>query len=96
MHTDLLPIALEATPPGVPILVVDTPPEIAASLSDFAASACDDAAGVKVWDAWIESFPRRAPEPIRAAGRDHLHLRHDRAAERRTPLSADRGADRWR
>jgi len=67
VHTDLLPIALKATPSGVPILAVDTPPEIAAAYH-LAPADCAMRPGVKVWDAWIESFPRRAPEAIEPPG----------------------------
>ena len=56
VHSDLLPTALKATPPGVPVFAVDTPPEIAAAYQLMAAD-CEMRAGVKVWDAWIESFP---------------------------------------
>jgi long-chain acyl-CoA synthetase len=67
VHTDLLPVALEATPSGVPILAVDTPPEIAAAYQ-LAPADCEMRPGVKVWDAWIESFPRRKPEAIQPPG----------------------------
>ncbi len=60
VHTDLLDIALKATPQGVPVLAVDTPPEIAAAFQ-LSAADCEMRAGVKVWDAWIESFPPHAP-----------------------------------
>jgi long-chain acyl-CoA synthetase len=67
VHTDLLPVALAATPAGVPVLAVDTPPEIAAAYQ-LSPDACAMRPGVKVWDAWIESFPRRAPQAIQAPG----------------------------
>jgi long-chain acyl-CoA synthetase len=67
VHTDLLPVALAATPAGVPVLAVDTPPEIAAAYQ-LSPEACAMRPGVKVWDAWIESFPRRAPAASQAPG----------------------------
>lgn len=67
VHADLLPTALKATPPGVPILAVDTPPEIA-SAYQISAEDCELKPGVKHWDAWIESFERRAPQAIEAPG----------------------------
>ncbi|MEQ1866245.1 MAG: acyl-CoA synthetase [Micropepsaceae bacterium] len=61
VHNDLLPIALKAVPPGVAVLAVDTPPEIATAYQ-ISPADCEMRPGVKVWDAWIESFPRRTPE----------------------------------
>lgn len=66
-HNDLLPIALKAAPPGVPVFAVDTPPEIVAAYQ-LSPDDCVVRPGVKVWDAWIESFPRRTPEAIEAPG----------------------------
>ena len=60
VHTDLLETALKATPQGVPVLAVDTPPEIAAAYQ-LSAADCEVRAGCKVWDAWIESFPPHVP-----------------------------------
>jgi long-chain acyl-CoA synthetase len=61
VHTDLLPTALKAVPHGVPVFAVETPPEIVAAYQ-LTPADCEIKPGVKVWDAWIESFPRRAPE----------------------------------
>ena len=61
VHTDLLPVVLKAAPSGVQVFAVDTPPEIAAAYQ-MSPADCEMRPGVKVWDAWIESFPRRAPE----------------------------------
>ena len=66
-HTDLLPVALKAAPPKVPVFAVDTPPEIAAAYQ-LSPADCEMRPGVKVWDAWIESFPRRAPEALEPPG----------------------------
>ena len=66
-HTDLLPVALKAAPAGVPVFAVDTPPEIAAAYQ-LSPADCAMKAGVKVWDAWIESFPRRTPEAFDPPG----------------------------
>jgi long-chain acyl-CoA synthetase len=67
VHTDLLPTALKATPQGVPVFAVDTPPEIAASYQ-LSPADCEMQPGVKVWDAWIESFARRTPEAAEPPG----------------------------
>ena len=67
VHTDLLPVAIAATPQGIPILAVDTPPEIA-SAYQLSPDDCAMRPGVKVWDAWIESFPRHAPQAIQPPG----------------------------
>ena len=67
VHTDLLPIALKAAPQGVQVFAVDTPPEIAASYQ-IAPEDCELRPGVKVWDAWLESFPRRTPEVLNPPG----------------------------
>ncbi|MFM9865548.1 MAG: acyl-CoA synthetase [Micropepsaceae bacterium] len=66
-HADLLPVALKATPPGVPVFAVDTPGEIAAAYH-IAPGDSEMRSGVKVWDAWIESFPRRTPAAIDPPG----------------------------
>jgi long-chain acyl-CoA synthetase len=66
-HTDLLPVALKAAPSGVPVFAVDTPAEIAAAYQ-LTPTDCEMRSGVKVWDAWIESFPRRSPEAIDPPG----------------------------
>lgn len=66
-HADLLPVALKAAPHGVPVFAVDTPPEIAAAYH-IAPNDCEMRPGVKVWDAWIESFPRRTPTAIDPPG----------------------------
>ena len=60
VHADLLPVALKAVPQGVPVFAVDTPTEIATAYQ-ISPDACEMRPGVKVWDAWIESFPRRTP-----------------------------------
>ncbi len=66
-HNDLLPVALKAVPPGVQVFAVDTPAEIAAAYQ-LSPEDCEIRPGVKVWDAWIESFPRRTPEVLDPPG----------------------------
>ena len=51
----------------MPVFAVETPPEIVAAYQ-LSPADCAVHPGVKVWDAWIESFPRRAPEAIEAPG----------------------------
>ena len=52
---------------GSPDALIDTPPEIAAAYQ-LSPADCEISPGVKVWDAWIESFPRRTPELLEAPG----------------------------
>jgi long-chain acyl-CoA synthetase len=64
IHADLLGPVREAIPPGVPVLVVPTPPEIAAAYGvDPAAAAVP--AGMTDWSSWLEGFP---PHPGDGAG----------------------------
>ena len=63
-HADLLPQVAPAVPPGVPLFVVPTPPEIMAAyaLPEALAAPPD---GARLWSAWLESFP---PMPEGAPG----------------------------
>ena len=63
-HSDMLPQVGPAVPDGVQLLVVPTPPEIAAAYA-LPASASALPAGAKIWDDWVMSF---APLPGSAAG----------------------------
>ncbi|WP_368039986.1 acyl-CoA synthetase [Sphingomonas bacterium] len=56
VHTDLLPGIVAAVPPGLPILVVDTPPEIRRAYRVSPLVAPVD--GVEGWEAWLR---RQAP-----------------------------------
>jgi long-chain acyl-CoA synthetase len=56
IHADLLEPIREALPPGVPVLVVETPPEIAAAYG-IAAEAGRAPGGYPVWDDWLQGFP---------------------------------------
>ena len=58
-HADLLPLVAPATPPGVPLFVVPTPPEIASAYG-IAVEDCRVPAGLARWDEWLEGF---APLP---------------------------------
>jgi long-chain acyl-CoA synthetase len=61
IHADLLAGVREAVPPGVAVLVVETPPEIAAAYG-IAAEAARAPAGLPVWDRWLEGFePLKEP-----------------------------------
>ncbi|MBI1212986.1 MAG: AMP-binding protein [Alphaproteobacteria bacterium] len=60
-HADLYPIVSKATPEGVPVLVVDTPPEIAQAYQ-IDADACRRPANATSWDEWIAGFERLKPE----------------------------------
>jgi long-chain acyl-CoA synthetase len=63
-HADLMPQVGPAVPDGLPILVVPTPPEIAASYT-VPAALCEPPAGLQLWDDWVEGF---APLPGSPAG----------------------------
>ncbi len=67
VHADLIETAQKASPPGVRLFAVHTPPEIAAAyqLSD---QACALPSGAQDWDIWIESFPRRTPAALDPPG----------------------------
>jgi long-chain acyl-CoA synthetase len=61
IHADLLAAIREAVPAGVAVLVVETPPEIAAAYG-IDAEAARAPAGLPVWDQWLEGFaPLAAP-----------------------------------
>jgi long-chain acyl-CoA synthetase len=61
-HADLLPQVAPAMPDGVPLLVVPTPPEIAASYG-LAAEARRVPAGAQGWEQWRDSFAPLAGAP---------------------------------
>ena len=63
-HSDLLPQVAPAIPEGVPLLVVPTPPEIAAAYG-IPAEQCRVPAGALLWDEWLAGF---APMPEGAPG----------------------------
>jgi long-chain acyl-CoA synthetase len=54
-HSDLLPQVAAAVPESVPLLVVSTPPEIAAAYG-IPAEQCRVPAGARLWDEWLASF----------------------------------------
>src|SRR5260221_1757405 len=58
-HADLLPLLAPAVPPGVPVLVVPTPPEIAAAYG-IGDALCRPPAGAILWQDWLSPF---APMP---------------------------------
>jgi len=55
IHADLIAPIREALPPGVPVLIVETPPEIAEAYG-VAAADCMVPAGATRWDTWLEGF----------------------------------------
>ncbi len=55
IHADLIEPIREALPPGVPVLVVPTPPEIAEAYG-IAAEARAVPAGMTDWTTWLEGF----------------------------------------
>jgi long-chain acyl-CoA synthetase len=55
IHADLVEPIREALPPGVPVLVVATPPEIAEAYG-IPAEACAVPAGMTDWSVWLEGF----------------------------------------
>jgi len=62
-HSDLLPQVVSAMPEGVPLLVVLTPPEIAAAYG-VPKERCQAPAGALVWNEWLAGH---APMPEGAA-----------------------------
>jgi long-chain acyl-CoA synthetase len=61
IHADLLAGVREAVPPGVAVLVVETPPEIAAAYG-IPVEATRAPKDLPVWDAWLAGFePLPAP-----------------------------------
>jgi long-chain acyl-CoA synthetase len=54
-HSDLLPQVSPAIPEGVPLLVVPTPPEIAAAYG-IPSEQCRVPAGAWAWDEWLEGL----------------------------------------
>ena len=67
IHADLLtPAVRRALPPGVPLLVVPTPPEIIAAYG-LDPAACALPPGETEWSAWLEGFEPAEPDPARAA-----------------------------
>jgi long-chain acyl-CoA synthetase len=67
IHADLLGPIQEAIPPGVPVLVVETPPEIAAAYA-VPADAAKAPAGLPVWSEWLEGFEPLAEPASEAPG----------------------------
>ncbi len=59
-HADLLPVVEAAAPAGVPILAVETPPEIAAAYG-VPPDACVVPDGRVEWGDWLAGFERRPP-----------------------------------
>ncbi len=55
IHADLIEPIREALPPGVPVLVVPTPPEIAEAYG-VSPEACAVPAGMTDWTTWLEGF----------------------------------------
>ena len=67
VHADLLDTAMQAVPPGVEVLSVDTPPEIAQTYQ-IPSEKCVTPSNVKSWDNLIASFPRRIPTLLESPG----------------------------
>jgi long-chain acyl-CoA synthetase len=61
IHADLLGGVESAIPDNVEVLVVETPPEIAAGYG-LPKSACEVPADRRNWARWLEAFPRRPRE----------------------------------
>jgi long-chain acyl-CoA synthetase len=61
VHADFHDRLQSAIPPGVAVIIVETPPEIRAAYA-IADAACATPPGLRIWDAWIEGF-----EPLSAA-----------------------------
>ena len=89
IHADLLEPVRSAFPDGVPVLVVETPPEVAEAYG-IAPERRRRPGRHDRLDRLARGLPapygRRRP----GAGHDHLHLRHHRPAEGRAPPPAHR------
>ena len=55
VHADLLPQIEAAVPPGVPVFVVATPPEISSAYG-IPAERCAFPAGAIAWNDWVDGF----------------------------------------
>ncbi len=65
IHADLIDAVKSALPPGVPVLVVATPPEIAQA---YGIEAQPVPAGMTDWSAWLEGFEPWSGPPTEAPG----------------------------
>ena len=65
IHADLIEGVRSALPPGVPVLVVPTPPEIAEA---YAITPQAIPPGMLDWDAWLADFEPYAGEPSTGGG----------------------------
>jgi long-chain acyl-CoA synthetase len=65
IHADLIPAIEAALPAGVPLLVVETPPEIAAA---YGIAAAPVPAGMIDWSRWLEQFAPYAGALTEAPG----------------------------
>lgn len=61
-HADLLPGIIDHMPPSVPVIVVATPPEIAAAYS-IPPNLCTVPDGLMEWEKWRNGFTPRTVEP---------------------------------
>ena len=67
IHADLIAPIRDALPPGVPVLVVPTPPEIASAYG-VSAEASQAPAGYETWNTWLEGFSPLVATGIEAPG----------------------------
>ena len=67
IHADLIEPIRKALPPGVPVLVVATPPEIARAYG-VPAEACAVPPGMTDWSSWLEGFKPYDGPPEAAPG----------------------------
>jgi len=67
IHADLLGPIRNALPPGVPVLVVETPREIAQAYG-VPDHACKVPEGFSAWSSWLEGFEPFAGPPAAAPG----------------------------
>jgi len=65
IHADLIAPIREALPPGVPVLVVPTPPEIAEA---YGIDPAPTPKGMLEWSSWLEGFEPYSGPPIEAPG----------------------------
>jgi long-chain acyl-CoA synthetase len=67
IHADMLPRIEDAIPRGVTVLVVETPPELAAAYN-VPEESCAVPSGFVDWSRWLQSFPPMTPRALPSPG----------------------------
>ena len=67
IHADMLPRLEDSVPSGITILVVETPPELAAAYN-VDEDSCGVPSGFVDWSRWLQSFPPAQPRALPSPG----------------------------